>query len=120
LKCLLYDNEYFLLTFFARASSTSAKQEINKKQRNTQVEMTDVRSDFSPMSDSLPVACCPSEQRLFLAHSLFFCTLQIHTIVLWQGNNVDNDRKGDADFFSHTLFCFLALDRFTWYHAWQG
>jgi hypothetical protein len=102
------------------ASLTSAKQEINKKQRNTQVETTDVRSDSSPFTDSLPVACCLSEQQLFLTHSLFFSTLQIHTIVLWQRDNANNDGKGDAEFFSHTLFCFLALNRFTWYHAWQG
>ena len=96
LKCILYDNAYFLSM---RASSTSEKQEINKKQRNTQVETTDVRSDFSPMSDSLPVACCPSEQQLFLTHSLFFCTLQI------QGNGLFWTTV------SHSLF--LSFDSFT-------
>ena len=96
----------------ARLKSTENKK--STKNKETQVGTTHMRTD------SLPVACYPSEQRLFLTHSLFFCTLQIHTIVLWQGNNVENDGNGDADFFSHTLFCFLALNRFTWYHAWQG
>ena len=52
------------------------------------------------MTDSLPVACCPSEQRLFLIHSLFLCTLQIHTIVLWQGRQWrkgDNEEDGKGD-----------------------
>jgi hypothetical protein len=57
-------------------TAVHAKQEINKKQISTQVKTTDMRTDY------LPVACCSSEQRLFLTHSLFFCTLQIHTILV--------------------------------------
>jgi hypothetical protein len=95
LKCLLYDNEYFLLIFYCPCLIDKRKTRNQQKQRNTQVKTTDMRSDFSPMTDLLPVACCPSEQRLFLTHSLFFCTLQIHTIVLWQGNNVENDGNGN-------------------------
>jgi hypothetical protein len=89
MKCILYDNEYFLWTHAEQSSNSKpcktqvrTKQEINKKQRNKQVGTTHVRTD------SLPVACYPSKQRLFLTHSLFFCTLQIHTIVFCQGDNV--------------------------------
>jgi hypothetical protein len=91
LKCLSYDNEYFLLTFLLPVPHQQVQNKKSTKNKETQVKTTEVRSDFSPMTDSLPVACCPSEQRLFLTQSLFFCTLQIHAIVLWKGNNVDND-----------------------------
>jgi hypothetical protein len=48
----------------------------------------------------------------FLLHST---DSQYCALAMWQS---DDDGKGDADFFSHTHFCFLALNSFTWYHAW--
>jgi hypothetical protein len=90
---------------------TSAKQEINKKQRNTQVKTTDLRSKSSPMTDSLPVACCPSEQNFFSPTLFSFALYRFTLLCSGKGDNDDDDVKGDADFFSRTLFCFLALNR---------
>jgi hypothetical protein len=66
-----------------------------------------VRSDFSPMSDSLPVACCPSEQDFF-SPTLFSFALYRFTL-LCSGKATMLIMTGRAMLtFSHTLsFAFL-------------
>jgi hypothetical protein len=55
------------------------------------------------MTDSLPVACCPSEQRLFLTHFLFFALYRFTLLCSGKGDNDDDDEKVDADFLTHSL-----------------
>jgi hypothetical protein len=81
--------------------SSPRKTRNQQKTRNTQVKTTDVRTD------SLPVVCCPSEQRLFLTHSFLLHSTDSHYCALARVTMMIMTGRATL-IFSHALsFAFL-------------